>query len=190
MSGKVYQFKMNLVEAKPPIWRRFQVYADITFEELHYIIQTVMEWGDNHLWAFTIPGVKGVITPDLEEAESDDKDPQETVLSDLVKEEKATIMYEYDFGDSWLHELKLEKILEPEDGKFYPNCEMGMGAGPLENVGGIWGYMRVLEALKNPKDDEHKEVKRWFKEMEMEDYDPSYFDASEVSAWLRELYED
>src|SRR5271157_5526237 len=31
-------------------------------------------------------------------------------------------IYEYDFGDSWQHEILLERILEPEPNVAYPRC--------------------------------------------------------------------
>ena len=37
-------------------------------------------------------------------------------------------MYEYDFGDGWLHELKIEKALPAEPGARYPTCLAGARA--------------------------------------------------------------
>lgn len=46
--------------------------------------------------------------------------------------------YEYDFGDSWEHTVKVEAILEPEEGMTYPVCVKGKRACPPEDVGGVW----------------------------------------------------
>ena len=55
-------------------------------------------------------------------------------------------VYEYDFGDSWQHEIVLEKILEPEPNVAYPRCIEGARACPPEDVGGIWGYADFLDS--------------------------------------------
>lgn len=40
----VYQFKITLAGAKPPIWRRIQVPETYTFWDLHVAIQDAMGW--------------------------------------------------------------------------------------------------------------------------------------------------
>ena len=46
---QVYQFKITLKSAKPPIWRRIQVPETYTFWDLHVAIQDAMGWRDYHL---------------------------------------------------------------------------------------------------------------------------------------------
>ena len=52
---KIYQLKIHLEPnyLKPPIWRRVLVKSDITFYELHQIIQVAMGWTNAHLWDFS-----------------------------------------------------------------------------------------------------------------------------------------
>ncbi|GAA4845931.1 plasmid pRiA4b ORF-3 family protein [Algivirga pacifica] len=183
MDNQVYQFKLTLVDSKPTIWRRFVVNSAINFEELHYTIQVLMGWSDAHLWSFTNPESGKEIGPEQDNY-------QETILSQVIQNPKDTLLYEYDFGDAWLHELKLEKVLPVEEGQFYPACTAGAGAGPLEDCGGIWAYRDMMDAFKNPKHKEHEEIMEWFKEIELEDFDPDYFDQETVNEWLKELYED
>ncbi|MEP0924840.1 plasmid pRiA4b ORF-3 family protein [Leptolyngbya sp. ST-U4] len=64
-SQTVYQLKITLKDAKPPIWRRVQVLNTATLQQLHPIIQLAMGWTDSHLHQFTIPGVEyGQPTPE------------------------------------------------------------------------------------------------------------------------------
>jgi len=51
----IYQLKVNLDRMKPPLWRRLQVHADITFKQLHDILQIAFDWEDYHLHEFSIP---------------------------------------------------------------------------------------------------------------------------------------
>jgi hypothetical protein len=56
----------------------------------------------------------------LEEREG--ADAQRVTLATLVRGEQDTFFYEYDFGDGWDHELRLEKALPGDAGQRYPRC--------------------------------------------------------------------
>jgi hypothetical protein len=59
----------------------------------------------------------------------------------------------------------------------YPVCIDGERACPPEDCGGVDGYYRMLEILKDTSDPEHEEMKTWAGE----DYDPEHFIPGEVS---------
>lgn len=42
---------------------------------------------------------------------------------------------EYDFGDLWEHDIRIEAKLEREGGKVYPTCIARVRAGPPGNIG-------------------------------------------------------
>ena len=48
--------------------------------------------------------------------------------------------YEYDFGDSWSHEVLFEGCPRAEPGCRYPLCVEGERACPPEDIGGTSGY--------------------------------------------------
>ena len=48
----VFQIKVSLSGAKPPIWRRLEVPADIALSDLHDVIQVAFSWNDSHMHAF------------------------------------------------------------------------------------------------------------------------------------------
>ena len=70
--------------------------------------------------------------------------------------------YEYDFGDSWIHEVKIERAEELVKPLKLPQCIEGERNGPPEDCGGIWGYQNLVEAMKDPKHPEHRDLKEWF----------------------------
>jgi len=155
----VYQLKVTLKGSKPPIWRRIQVRGNTTLAKLHGIIQTAMGWTDSHLHQFTIDGVSyGTPDPD---GELELKSERRVKLGQLVARGKARFRYEYDFGDSWDHEIEVEQILPPEPGVRYPVCLAGKLACPPEDCGGIWGYVEFLEAIGNPEHEEHEAMLEW-----------------------------
>ena len=53
---EIYQFHMLLLEISPAIWRRFLIRSDSTIQDLHYTLQIVMGWEDEHLHQFLIHG--------------------------------------------------------------------------------------------------------------------------------------
>lgn len=125
----VYQLKVTLKESKPFIWRRVQVPGNITLHRLHMILQSVMGWTNSHLYRFDIAGT-GYSIPDPEEDDFNELrlvDSRRTRLNKVASCEKARFSYEYDFGDSWEHEILFEKILPAESGKQYPVC---LASGP------------------------------------------------------------
>lgn len=171
----IYQLKVHLDYTNPPIWRRFLVDSTILLPELHLLLQKIMGWENYHLHQFV----------HKEKFYSDDDsmvDNKQTLLSSnvhlntLLRKENDSLQYEYDFGDSWMHTLKLEKIL-PMQTDFKPRCLEGENACPPEDFGGVWGYMEMLEVLQNPKHPEYKEYRQWLPR----DFSPTRFSVEEIN---------
>lgn len=112
-------------------------------------------------------------------------DETEFLLENVVSREGATLRYEYDFGDSWEHEILVEKILAREPGVEYPTCIDGARNSPPEDCGGIGGYVDLLDALSDPKRDDHEEALDWIGD----DFDPEYFNLDEIKDEIA-FYED
>jgi hypothetical protein len=102
-------------------------------------------------------------------------------ISDLLKKEKEKIVYEYDFGDGWEHDVLLEKILPDNEKLTFPVCLEGKMACPPEDCGGIWGYSDMLEILKQPKHEEYDNIIEWLGE----EFDPEHFDIEAVNKILK-----
>ena len=68
------------------------------------------------------------------------------------------MVYEYDFGDGWSHEIVLEKVIGPIAGSVGIECLDGARACPPEDCGGPWGYQEFLEAIGDPIHPEHEEM--------------------------------
>jgi hypothetical protein len=169
-SDLLFQFKITLVGMKPPIWRRIQV-QDCALGEFHDIIQVVMGWENCHMHQFIIDGER-YSTPLPADFDLDFKNEKKMRLSQIVPKsgKKVRFRYEYDFGDGWLHEIAFEKFAEPEDKSKYPRCVDGARSGPPEDVGGVWGYEELLEALADPKHERHDEFMEWCGEWDAENF--------------------
>ena len=155
----VYQIKITLRDSKPPIWRRLLVPGSISLYKLHQIIQIAMGWMDSHLHQFIIHG-EYYSTPSPEDLRPV-IDEHRSRLDKIAPSESDKFIYEYDFGDSWEHDVLVEKIQPAEPGEKYPLCIKGKRACPPEDVGGIWGYEEFLEAISDPNHDEHNSFLEW-----------------------------
>ena len=101
----IYQIKVTLEDSKPPIWRRLLVRSGVSLAELHDIIQAAFGWWDYHLHQFIVGETYfGVPAPDYEDY-SEMNDEQDVTLRQVAPREGSKFRYEYDFGDSWLHQL-------------------------------------------------------------------------------------
>ncbi len=158
----IYQLKITLKDIRPPIWRRVQVRSDATLAQLHWVIQISMGWTNSHLHSFNIQGNEyGVPMLEFDFDDMEVRDEQIVKLSKVIPEEKFKFSYLYDFGDSWEHEILVEKVLEADPSVHYPNCITGKRACPPEDCGGVWGYRNFLEVIQDPDHPEHEEMLEW-----------------------------
>ena len=161
------------------IWRRVLVGSDTTLLELHEVIQLSMGWEGSHLWTFSINGREygHAYGAGL------GKETYETTLSDLGLRVRERFLYEYDFGDYWQHEMRLEKIQEPEPKKHHPVCTGGKRACPPEDCGGPWTYQELLHLVGSPFRDYER---RQARQILGHHFDPEAFDRNSVNALLKE----
>jgi hypothetical protein len=136
----LYQLKITLKWSLPPIWRRVVVRADISLERLHWVIQATMPWTNSHLHQFVV-GDSYYGRPNLEFADmgTETLDERRFALADVAPSAKSKLIYEYDFGDGWEHEVKVEKVLPPDANFKHPVCLAGKYACPPDDCGGMPG---------------------------------------------------
>ncbi len=190
---EIYQLKITLKDvSKPPVWRRVLVPAGVSLGLLHEVIRLAMGWDGGHLHMFSHCGsnygpsdLEFELDPD--DDEDGDEDEDEVLLDDLIEEPGDKLSYTYDFGDEWVHEIRLEKIL-PADSVTAPlTCLTGKGACPPEDCGGAWRYSALKGILANPADPEHKEMLEWLGLGKGSDFDPAAFSADKVNIRLLDL---
>jgi Plasmid pRiA4b ORF-3-like protein len=182
----VYQIKISLKDIRPEIWRRIQIDSETSFYEMHHIIQIVMDWWNYHLYQFVIsnPFNRSRIrigNPELLD-DSEALVDRSTLISSILANEKDTLNYEYDFGDSWKHLIKLEKIIQI--GKIaHPKCIDGKRNTPPEDCGGVPGFYNFIEIMSDKKNKEYKSTKKWYGG----DYDPDFIDIQKINQNLENI---
>ena len=180
---QIYQIKITLDNTHPPIWRSILVPGSTTLLKLHDVLQIVMGWQDYHLHMFKIDGLIYGNPEDDEYGDLGTLDESEFKLIQVIRRVGQRFSYEYDFGDSWDHTLIVEKILPSQKGARHPLCLKGKRACPPEDVGGVWGYEKFLEAINDPDHEEHDDYLNWVGG----GFDPEAFNLDEVNDQLRRM---
>ena len=176
-SGEIFQLQITLKDIKPPIWRRVQV-PDCTLGDLHNIIEIAMGWDGLHMHQFIINGECYGPSSEL----GSDVEEEDVQLSRVFAGgKKVRMVYEYDFGDGWQHDVKLERTVEREPKVAYPRCIDGSRACPPDDIGGPWGYAEFVDAMADPSHESHDQQKEWFDD----EFDPEEFSLDKVNKVLR-----
>ena len=187
--------KITLIGSDPKIWRRVEVHSGLTLDDLHVVIQCVFGWEDYHLYHFLAPpGGKltrkamaeatrfHVLPPDpgFDDEEKEDVPADDVLVGRVLNKECPQIVYEYDFGDSWEHLVRIEKRTTGGDQDHVPVCLAGENAAPLEDSGGMYGYYNWLDALQNEMNPMHEEAVDWLGK----GFDPAHFDLNAANKSL------
>ncbi|HVX15912.1 MAG TPA: plasmid pRiA4b ORF-3 family protein [Pirellulales bacterium] len=183
-TDRLFQFKITLLDIKPAIWRRIQI-PDCTLPDLHEFIQAAFGWWNYHLHLFEIVGTTYMEPdPDGDDWGMEFEDERGVLLSKLLPKSAKRVrwIYEYDFGDSWRHEVLFEGFPPADPKAKYPLCLEGARACPPEDCGGWPGYVNYLEAIADPKHPEHRDMLRW-----RGPFDPDAFDAKKATREMRKV---
>ncbi|SPE51078.1 transposase [Verrucomicrobia bacterium] len=169
-AGNALRLKITLRYLTPPIWRRVLVPDHFTLGNLHSVIQATMGWGGGHMHEFRMPP-RG-FGPPLRRFGQEGEDEDATLVRDVLVRKGQMLLYEYDFGDGWLHGIQLEQILPREAGRRYPVCVAGARSCPPDDCGGPPGYDQLVKALQNPSAPSNAELLEWCGEWDPESFDP------------------
>lgn len=180
------QLKVSLRGARPPIWRRIIVNSNISFYELHFTIQMSMGWGNYHLFEFKVEDhTIGKTDEDFADFGPNDQiDARDFSLNKVLLKDLKKFQYIYDFGDFWIHDIIVEKVVPLDAGNNCPICTGGRMNCPPEDCGGMPGFLHLKEVLQNKKDPEHDQMKEW-----LGGYDPTEFDKEDVNEYLENIEE-
>jgi hypothetical protein len=185
----VHQLKVTLRDIRPLIWRRLQVPSDATLLDLHFVLQRAFDWDNSHLHEFEGGSSRakrvryGCPEPDDFMSSVPLLDEAEVSLAAALPAKGSGLLYRYDFGDDWKHDILVEKVLAAAPGVTRPRCLAGRRAGPPEDCGGPWSYEDFVAALADPNDEDHEERREW-----AGDFDPEVFDLTKVDAAVRAVF--
>ncbi len=139
----VVRVKVTLLEVVPPVWRRFQVPANLTLRRLHAVLQTVMGWNPSPSHLFRVGDeLFGMPSGDAATV----KDSRWTMLQHLLSRGAKAFSYEYQLGDFWAHMVRIEGVSEGNPANQIPICLAGENPCPPAGCGGPDGYARTADA--------------------------------------------
>ena len=178
---RAVRIKVTLNLDEYNIWRKLVVPLNVTFEQLHKILQAAFGWKDYHLHEFYIFDEKaakhdpvylynrGDIKPviNLVGNEEDLYYPGDVPMKlekgiEISEYIPALMIYNYDYGDYWQHSIVVEEIIDNYNNNF-PVCLDGNGNDPPEDAGGERGFERFLEIIANEDHPEYQGMINWGK---------------------------
>lgn len=183
--SKTYILYASIEQCPVKVFRRIKVPSNIWLGNLGKILITAFGWAGYHLSQFTKGDVYYTSRDNIDERESFNFgcsnrhiDEMTVTVADVLPKKGSTISFEYDFGDGWIHNVRVSSVSdEPLRGEDI--CvTSGKGACPPEDVGGVWGYAQMLDILSGKVDDpeEKASYEEWLGLQEGETYDPEEFD--------------
>lgn len=186
-----YTLRVTLRGLKPAIYRKFSVPSNISLRHLSEMLVELMGWGGGHLNQFRTgddyyaPAYQRENEMPVFFGRTRDHNQEDFRLSDILYEKGKTIEWEYDFGDSWLHEVRLSSIGEYAEGEPLVGFIKGERACPPEDIGGPWGYQDLLATIEKKRarkrlTSEEKERLEWLG-IDPQDLDPEEFDSEYAS---------
>lgn len=186
VDASVYQLTITLDEIEPPIWRTVLVPGDCTLGMHHHVIMAAFGWSNSHLHQFMVGDTRyGDPAHELDEYGEPFEDETTQRLASLVHGPLTTFHHEYDFGDGLRHRIEVKFAVDGDDRYHgYPVCVTGERACPPEDCGLPYGYVELLEALKDRKHPDHERLLRWVGGK----WDPEAFDLDAVNSSLKKLW--
>ena len=184
--AKIRHLKITLLGVAPPVRRWIAVRADDTLFDLYLTLIGAMGWGDSHLHLFEVGDeTYAAPYPDIEPLGIDERT---ITVAEAMPNIGSKIVWLYDMGDNWDHEIELMDIHETQPDVTYPHVEGGKRACPPEDCGGYYGYMEILRTLadpeyENPEYIEREELLGWIPL----DFEPDHFDRTEAQEYVNEI---
>ncbi len=162
MNEPVVRIRIELEGTDPLVWRSVDVPVSSSLMALHDIIQVTMRWKDAHLFEFVV-GDRVYGEPNAEDAAWGRKlfFAKNIRLKSLIERGIDHFRYVYDFGDNWQHRVTIEGLRQGEAETDYPAFVGGARRSPPEDVGGISGFEEFLEAVSDPRHEDHDRMLTW-----------------------------
>ena len=174
--------RIELENSEPLIWRELEVPSSLCLTSLAQAILLAFGWNEDHLhqflesrknhYATSMNELGGTLYPGT-------KDGSRYGVSHLLKKQGDSVLFEYDYGDSWYHKVKLKSVADYAD---YETKAVrligGANACPPDDCGGIYRYRHLVELMqKKPQSSELSEFYDWMGCK----WDPEFFPMDETA---------
>jgi len=176
----VHTLGVELLDVEPMVWRRFVAASETKLPKFNRMLEAVMGWEGYHLHMFEVADLR-IGQPD--EFSFDIIDERSVTAEQLLSRVGSQLLWSYDFGDSWQHNVIVEAVEAPSPDVRYPMCTAGQQACPPEGCGGVFGYDHLRAVLADPAHAEYEHLRDWAGA----GFDPDAFDQIAATARLRRV---
>lgn len=169
---RIFEINASIIGSNPPIYRKIKLNGDTNLQIIHEIMQALFNWGNVHLHYFR--NTDGNII----------KNEEQVALQDVLMQQQS-IVYVYDYGDSWTIRIDLIHSEDAEK-RIRPICIEGKRQSPPEDCGGMVGYEDALDLLSHHNNNARRKyplIAEWYGE----DYNPEHFDINMVNSRLANI---
>lgn len=142
---KTYAIKIALRGVSPMIWRRLRINGSTSLADFHHVIQIVFGWGDEHLHRFHIYGKDYGIAYAGGLSFSDDA--HLVFIDDFAFDVGDRFIYEYNFFEPWLHDIRVEAIETEGTSPTFPFCVRGNGMPGATRYDEVERAMDLIKAI-------------------------------------------
>lgn len=158
---ELYDIRLNLIGVtKPTVWRRLLVDPNMTFGRFSRVIMEQFNFENCHLHAFRLDmrSAREFEIGDPDQVDDvwgppeDFQDENDILLRDVLPRFPKKLFYIYDFGDNWRIGITLRGIKEDEKPIGGWTRLSASGAGPVEDCGGIYAFMRMREIIAHGRE--------------------------------------
>lgn len=155
--GKKY-ITLKIALRGTEIARTVVVPDDVTLMTFSSALNEIFGWHGGHLWEFQVGRDISYVEPSEYDSEFEGicerRDAGRTTLAKAFPERGSKMIYLYDMGDSWEHEIT--RMADPKE----PGtcCKKTTGTFGLDDVGGCWGLVDFIERLKKYDANPEKEI--------------------------------
>lgn len=130
----IYKIRI-ILDAEDDIFRDIEIEDTCTLEDFHNAITQAFGFGGSEMASFYTCDEEWnqdeeIALFDMSETGSNVRLMNETMLDDVLTEQKPKMIYVYDFFSMWTFFVELADIVEAEDGITYPNLLFSFGELP------------------------------------------------------------
>ena len=158
-AARVLSLRLVITGTQPRVWRRLLVLETMWLSRLHDSIQIAFDWFDYQTHVFALDDLK--FGNPMKRDDVIVEDDRDVTLADLNLAHRDRMAYDYQFGEGWRVDIRVEKSAAAGKGVRYPACVAGERAGPPEDCGGLEAFHDMLVCLKEPASDLGKEWLDW-----------------------------
>lgn len=166
----IYRFRVILDnDTEEDIFRDIEIRKTDTLEDLHNTITQSFGFDGTEMASFYLSDDdwnqgEEISLFDMSEGINSVKLMSESIIEDIVNEDKTKLIYVYDFLSMWTFFVELGEVVEEAEGTDYPNLMYVHGQIPVEAPD------KTFEA------DDFGELNEFGEEFDVDDYDNMDFD--------------